>query len=166
MNKSKNGSWQAGLLVISLMIAAIAAVSDSYAEEVKKIVKDSDVPVPVVEPAPKKSWWMTPIQAVKNKLNEKGLLDDEIEALNVQLRQANAKLLGFDKLLDAAAEQNDRTVSHFEGLLEARDRDVEAYRNQNEVLSTSIKNLETKDNSMIYVEGCWVAKDKVQTDTQ
>ncbi len=125
----KNSSWQGGLIVIALMVAALAAVADTYGKE----VVESEVPVPVVEPEPKKGWWpwKSPIQVVKDKLNVEEILNVEIEALNVQLQQANAKLLGFDSLLDAASAQNDRTVSHFEGLLEERDRDVEAYRNQN-----------------------------------
>lgn len=162
----KNSSWQGGLFVAALTIAALAAVADTYGEEVGKKIEQSEVPVPVVEPEPKKGWWSSSMQAVKDKLNEKELMNEEIEALNIQLRQAHAELLGFDKLLDAAAEQNDRTVAHFDSLLAKSKRDVEAYRHQNEVLDTSIKDLEAKDSSMIYVEGCWVSSEKVQTETQ
>lgn len=144
---------------IALVVAvSIFAPKDATAEEI-----DPDVPV-VEEQVETGFKWLNPaswpaVQAVKEKINEEQQLRDRIAELEVQLRDAQATMLGHDSLLEAASAQNERTIAHFEGLLAERDREVKALRVQNKTYDEAIQALQDKDDSLMFVEGCWIPRD-------
>lgn len=145
-------------------LAVVLATSFFLPDKAKAEGVGVDADVPLVEEqvdeAPK---WYSPgswkaVQAVKEKFNAEQQLTDRIAELETQLRDARATMLGHDALLEAAGEQNDRTIAHFEGLLAERDDQVEALRSQNKTYDEAIQSLQDKDNSLMFVEGCWIPK--------
>ncbi len=163
----KNGKLQMRLLIGAVVMALSVAAFETYARE-REVYFNTDIPVVVdgTEPVKHKSWdprgWPT---AVSERWNEKEVLNDAIEALNIQLKEANIKLLGFDKFLEQANKQEARTTKYFESLLKAGRLEVSTFRSKNEALNQAIKDLETKDSSMTWVPGCWVSNENIQAAT-
>ncbi len=161
----KNGKLQMWLLIGAVVMALSVATFETYAKE-DGVNVDPDVPEPVSKIEPQSKWslgyWSN---AAGKRWNEKEVMNDTIETLTIQLRQANIKLLGFDEILELANQQEARTTDHFESLLKAGRLEVSTFRSKNEALNQAIKDLQTKDSSMTYVPGCWVSNESVQATT-
>lgn len=163
----KSGKLQMWLLIGAAVIALSAATFETYAKE-GVVYINTDVPEVVEEAKPVKKGWYDPRSwptAVIKRWNEKEVMHDTIETLDVQLEQANRELLGFNKLIEQANKQEKKVTNYYEGLLKAARLEVGTFRSKNEALNQAIKDLETKDSSMTWVPGCWVSNESVQAAT-
>jgi uncharacterized coiled-coil protein SlyX len=155
MAKRSDGRIQGYVLLVALFIVAATAAWNAYAEEEVGMVTSEEVPV-LTEDEPKPGWFKRAYNSAKEKFNARDAANARIRELEIQLADQQSTMLGHDKLLQAAADQNDKTAAHFESLLAERDREVRALAAQNETLSAGIQDLQAKDDRLMFVEGCWV----------
>lgn len=98
---------------------------------------------------------------------------DKDERHASELAKANAALdaaIGIQRHHDAQLEdakaQVLQTEAHLEGIIAELKREKAATDLLNKTLDESIRDLQDKDNSLMFVSGCWVPLDSGQDATQ
>ncbi len=122
-----------------------------------------------VNEAPKRSWYDYKewgwVKGVDERLSRDDNAKKEIAALKAENLTYLGKQRHHDAVVDDLKAQNGRTEEHFESIIAERNREVKALRLHNKSLDQSIQDFQDKDNSMMFVEGCWVPIDSGQDST-
>ena len=151
-------------LGVALVLCIVSAAALSYprlvaAEEV------TDVPmVEATDEVVERSKW-NPLKW-KDDLSAWADKDERHARELAQTKAALDAAIGVqrhhDAQLDDAKAQNDRDKAHFESIINELSREKAATDLLNKTLDDSIRDLQDKENSLMFVTGCWVPLDAAQ----
>lgn len=175
MNLSKSNA--VGVLLILGIIATLVFAGPklaSGAEEKEKekekvvvvtsvaagsvVVEETEVPDAPAPVTVERRWYEGGQEFLVNWYNSDDIAEARIVELEAALVVAAGVQLHHDTLVENLQDQNKRDAEFFESLLAESEREVAGLRLHNKALDESMTALLDKDNSLMYVEGCYVAR--------
>lgn len=163
--------WVAGVLLsVAVAVGTLYPQSKAVAAEHAAPAVLSDVPAVVEDEVPKQGWlnykgWGV-TKYVVERMDRGALIQEELAALKAENLAYLGKQRHHDAVVDDLKSQNEGTQDFFESIIAELKREATALRLHNQALDQSIQDWQDKDNSMMYVEGCWVPIDSGQVSTQ
>lgn len=126
----------------------------------------TDVPAVEQEVAAPTPWYKKPLgwkESYDDWRNEDDIAARELAQLQAAYDAAVGKQKFHDAAIDDLKKQADSNVAYLESIIAQQNLEAEALRLHNESLDRSIRDFQDKDNSLMYVEGCWVPLESGQT---